>query len=153
MKKVQELTKKHLKTVHMMQIATLSDKQPWCCTVYFVPDEELNLYWISKPDRRHSEEIHKHQEVAAAIPIKHVPGKAVVGISLEGDAFLVKDDTKEVKMAARLYADRYKTGEKWYRNFIAGKNPHKLYRLSPRLMVLFDEEAFPKNPRQEWKLK
>lgn len=151
MKKVEKLIHKYLKVSSMMQVATVDGKQPWCCTVYFIPDEKLNLYWISKPDKRHSKEILKHKEVSAAISIKHVPGKAVVGISLEGDAYLVRD-SKEIKKVARLYSKRYKTGEKWYRDFTEGKNPHKLYYITPRLFVLFDEESFPKDPRKEWKV-
>jgi len=134
-----------------MQVATVKGDQPWCCTVYFVFDDDLNLYWISKPETRHSEEIHNHEKVAAAIPIKHTPGKSGVGIQLEGDATLVKDGS-EIKRAIALYTKRYKTGKKWHDDFIAGKNKHGLYRIKPRLFVLFDEETFPKDPRKEWKV-
>ena len=81
----------------MMQLATVHGAQPWCCTVYFVADDDLNLYWISTPERRHSREIEMHAKVAAAIPIKYVPGKDVVGIQAEGDATLVNDEDEMKK--------------------------------------------------------
>src|SRR2546430_2002753 len=90
----------------MMQLATLDGDQPWACTVYFVPDANLNLYWISLPSRRHSQEIERHPKVAAAIPIKHVVGESVIGLSVEGEAEVVTD-AGELKQAAELYAARY----------------------------------------------
>ena len=151
-KTLEQLIRQHLQTGRMMQVATVKGDQPWCCTVYYIFDASLNLYWISLPERRHSQEIHGHTKAAAAIPIKHTPGKAVVGLSVEGEAILVTD-MAETKAAARLYADRYQRNKQWYRDFIAGKTNHKLYRLKPRSFVLFDEEVNPKDPRQEWKLK
>ncbi len=150
MTEIEKIIRKYLKIAHMMQIATIKDGQPWCCTVYFVSDENLNLYWISIPERRHSQEILENEKVAAAIPIKHIPGENVIGIQVEGDAKLVQD-LKEIKRIAPIYADRYGRSKKWCDDFIAGKTKHKLYRVTPRLFVLFDEETFPTDPRKEWK--
>lgn len=150
-KDIKKLVGKYLQIGRMMQVATVKNDQPWCCTVYFVPDEKLNLYWISTPDRRHSQEILKNKKIAAAISIKHIPDEDVVGLQVEGDAQLV-EDSEEIKKAIRLYADRHNRGEKWYEDFLTGKNQHKLYRIKPRLFVLFDEENFPNDPRKEWKL-
>ena len=116
----------------------------------FVCDEKLNLYWISTPDTRHSKEIHKHKKVSAAIPIKFTD-LVVVGIQVEGDANFV-EDTDEIKRIMRLYTDKFQRGENWYKDFMAGKNVHKLYRIKPRLFVLFDRESFPDNSRQEFKI-
>ncbi len=151
MNEVEPRIREHLQVGRMMQLATVCGDQPWCCTVYFVADEDLNLYWISSPERRHSQELHQHEKIAAAIPIKYTPGEQVIGIQVEGGGHLVENPT-EIKEAIRLYADRYQRGEDWYNDFIAGKNNHKLYRLKPRLFVLFDEVAFPNDPRKEWVL-
>lgn len=147
---LKELVKKYLKTGRMMMVATVSGSQPWNATLYYVADLDSNLYWISKPNTRHSKEIHKHKKVAAAIPIKFTD-LTVVGLQLEGDAQVV-EDSQELKRAARLYTDKYKRGEDWYKDFIAGKNLHKLYKIKPRLFVLFDRENFPDKERQEFKL-
>lgn len=148
---IKKLIRKYLETGRMMQVATAVDNQPWCCTVYFVADEKFNLYWISTPDRRHSKEIENNTKVAAAIAIKHVPGKDVIGLQVEGDAELVKD-TQEIKSTMRIYTDRYNRDEEWYKDFVAGKSGYKLYRIKPRLIVLFDEETFPDNTRKEYKV-
>ena len=147
--KVEKLIHKYLSQADMMQVATADSGQPWICTVYFVADEDANLYWISTPSRRHSQEIAKNSKVAAAIPIKYV-GHPVVGLQAEGEADLVADQG-QIKKAMRLYTDKFKIGEDFYNDFLAGKNSHKLYRIKPRVIVLFDEENFADNSRQEWK--
>ena len=133
-----------------MQLATVSGDQPWSCTLYYVADENLNLYWISTPDTRHSKQIHTNKKVAASIPVKF-KDLTVVGVQAEGDAVLV-EDTDEIKSAIRIYTDKFDRGEDWYKDFIDGKNEHKLYILKPRLFVLFDRENFPDDSRQELKL-
>lgn len=144
-----ELVKKYLQEMEMMQVATLSGDQPWICTVYFVADDKQNLYWISGPTRRHSEEINKHSKAAAAIPVKF-SGHPVVGLQAEGEAKEINDKTK-ISEIMRLYTDKFKTGEDFYNDFVAGKNSHKLYCLKPNLIVLFDEKNFPDEPRKEWR--
>jgi uncharacterized protein YhbP (UPF0306 family) len=146
---IKNLIARHLQTGHMMQVATATNGQPWNCTVYYVPDEHLNLYWISTPERRHSKEIENNPKVAAAIPIQHIAGKPVIGLQVEGDARQVTD-SREIQIIIDLYASRFAIGDEWRNDFIAGNNKHKIYCLNPRLFVLFDEEAFPGDARKEW---
>lgn len=123
-----------------MQIATVQDGCPWICTVYFVPDESGDLYWLSLPERRHSQEIDEDNHVAVAIAIKH--DQPVVGIQAEGTAFVI-DDPAIIKPVLNTYVEKYGSGKEFYDNFIAGKNQHKLYRFTPERSVLFDEVHFP----------
>ncbi len=134
----------------MMQVATLSNGQPWVCTVYFVADEELNLYWASLPSRRHSQEIAVHSEVAAAVPVKHVKGEEVIGIQVEGKAVMIDSPTK-FKPIVQKYAKKFDRDEQWTENFINLKTEHRLYKLTPGMFVLFDEQNFPHNTRIGWK--
>jgi len=132
----------------MMQLATLADGRPWICTVYYVFDQHNNLYWLSYPERRHSQEVEKNPNVAAAIAIKF-EDKPVIGLQVEGKAETVQD-AAIVKRVMDDYVDKYDSGKDFYDNFITGTNKHKLYKLTPELFVLFDELHFPNEPRQEW---
>ncbi|MBI2581434.1 pyridoxamine 5'-phosphate oxidase family protein [Candidatus Woesearchaeota archaeon] len=147
---IEEFVRKYLKEGRMLQIATVDEGQPWSCTVYYASDEDLNIYWISEPNTRHSREIQKHSKVAGSIPIKF-DDLIVIGVQLEGDAELVKS-TSEIKEKLRLYSDKFNRGMDWYESFVAGKNEYKLYRIRPRLFVIFDRVNFPENNRQEWEL-
>ena len=149
MKEVESLVRKYVKNAEMMQLATVSGDQPWCCTLHFVCDENLNFYWISKPEARHSKEILDNKKIAVAITVR-LDDLNIVGIQVEGDAELVENED-EIKAAIQLYTDKFNRGEEWYGDFIAGNNEHKLYCIKPRMFVLFDSVNFPDDERREWK--
>jgi uncharacterized protein YhbP (UPF0306 family) len=119
--------------------------QPWICTVYFVEDDDLNLYWLSLPARRHSQEIARHNKIAVAAPIKF--DKPVIGIQAQGKAEAVAD--KEIiANIMRRYVERYGSGQQFYDNFVAGRNQHVLFKFAPSTFVLFDEVNFPTDGHQ-----
>jgi uncharacterized protein YhbP (UPF0306 family) len=144
------LIKKYLSKSRMMQIATVDNGQPWICTVYYVEDEGLNLYWLSLPTRRHSQEIAKQSKVAVAIPVKF-DKNPIIGIQVEGTAEAIKS-AGEIAKVMKKYVAKYDSGKQFYDNFIAGKNEHWLYRFTPKSFVLFDEVTFKDNTRKEWKV-
>lgn len=133
----------------MMQVATKSDDQPWICTVYYVVDDKLNLYWLSLPSRRHSREIVAHKKVAAAIPVKFVNGEKVVGIQVQGNAEELESSI-EHKAVVELYADKFNRSKEWVNDFCNNETDHKLYKITPNQFVLFDEVNFPSQSRQEY---
>lgn len=87
---LQEHIKKNLTEMRMMQVASVRGDQPWICTVYFVADDTQNLYWLSLPERRHSQEIAAHTKVAIAVPVKF-DTQPVIGLQAEGTAEIVRD--------------------------------------------------------------
>lgn len=134
---LKQAIEKHFNEAQHMQVATFHDEQPWVCTVYFVHDDALNLYWLSWPERRHSQEIAKNSRVAVAIAVK--PDMPVIGVQGEGKAAAIKDiDIIEYVMAG--YIKKYGLGKDFVRRFKAGTNHHQLYRFIPARYVLFDEQ-------------
>ncbi len=131
-----------------MQLATVAGNQPWVCTVYFVADDELNLYWLSWPTRRHSKELMGNSKVAAAIAIKQ--DQPIIGVQIEGIAEEV-EDAGVVESVVQKYVSKYGVGREFYKNFIIGANHHRMYRLTPSLFVLMDEVNFRKDGRIEWR--
>lgn len=51
---------------HLLTLATVdaSGKQPWLANMYFVADEELNLYFVSAKETNHSLHIAENDKVA-----------------------------------------------------------------------------------------
>lgn len=146
------LIKDYLQNVKLMQLATSIDNKPWVCTLHFYADEDLNIYWISTPERRHSKEI-KHNPHVAATMLVHEDSqeeKYIVGISLEGTAEQI--DTEEAKKISDNFTRKLKKDPTFIKDILEGKNPHKFYRLTPTNIVIFDTKNFPDNPRQELKL-
>lgn len=141
-----ELIRSYLPKGRMMQVATAHNRQPWVCTVYYVEDDDLNLYWLSLPTRRHSQEIAKNNKIAITVPIKF--DKPVVGIQAEGEAVAVADKELIASVMQR-YTERYNSGKQFYDNFVTGKNQHVLFKFTPTAYVLFDEVNFPEDGRKE----
>ena len=144
-----DLIQKLLAEGSVLQLATASGDQPWICTVYYVVDEDLNIYWLSYTSRRHSRELVKQPNAAISVAIKL--DKPVIGIQAEGSVEVVTDHT-QVQNIMKRYVAKYDAGKDYYDNFIAGKNQHQIYKFIPRQYVLFDELHFPENGRQEWQI-
>lgn len=149
-----DLIIKYLDEARLMQIATALPQQgsnlpqPWVCTVYFAVDNLHNLFWLSTPDRRHSQEMAINPHVAGAITIPHTYGEPVRGLQFQGIARDVTDPN-EIRHLFLAYGERYKLlglGE----DIISGRNPHHFYEIKPQLFVLFDQVNFPDQHRQEW---
>jgi uncharacterized protein YhbP (UPF0306 family) len=141
-----ELIRSYLPYGRVMQVATVNNDQPWICSVYYVEDNDMNLYWLSFPTRRHSLEIAKHNKIATTIPIKH--DRPVIGIQAEGAAEAVADKELIAEVMER-YVQRHNAGGRFYDRFDAGENQHVLFRFTPVSYVLFDEVTFPDNGRHE----
>ena len=152
MMSVEELVRKYLPTVNIIQLATSVSNQPWLCTVHYYSDKNLNLYWCSTLDRRHSREIKQNQQVAAYILIhENTPDeKYVIGISITGTAELIGENID--KQIGEAYVKKLGHKPEFLKEIASGKNQHKFYRLKPNKFVLFDSKNFSDNPRQEWTL-
>ena len=142
-----EIIKQHLSDRHAMQLATVASGKPWICTVYYLADEDFNLYWASLPSRRHSQEIANDPSVAAAIVCHSEKGKPVAGLQIEGTASLL-DSPDAIRPIAELYAAKFDRDQAWVNDFSRLRTEHRLYRLRPDNYVLFDEVNFKANPRQ-----
>ncbi|MBI2545082.1 MAG: pyridoxamine 5'-phosphate oxidase family protein [Candidatus Aenigmarchaeota archaeon] len=152
---LKKIITKYLKEAKLMQIATSKNNKPWVATVWYVQDEKLNLYFISRRSRRHSSELKDNRNVAGAIVKPHTKGSGekVVGLQFEGTSHDLTDEPNEIKKADRLYHKKYSLAEhislkqltdpKWVATY---------YVVHPKVFVLWDEINFPDNPRQEFKL-
>ncbi|KKR76972.1 MAG: hypothetical protein UU21_C0001G0026 [Candidatus Levybacteria bacterium GW2011_GWA2_40_8] len=150
-KNLRKLIKEYLQEAKMMQLATSLDNMPWICNVWFAADSDLNIYWFSSTTRKHSKDILKNPNVAAAIVLPQSPKDTPRGIQLKGTA-KVLDDQKDVDKAIAVYKYRIfpmETIEKFMKD---PEFPHKFYKIKPSQIVLFDGVNFPEKWRQELNL-
>lgn len=149
MNSVRNLVIDYLDRAREMQIATCAEGRPWICTVYYVMDNSHNLYWISKPERRHSQEITKNPKVAGSITEGNVYGQPIRGIQFEGVAEEITDP-KEVGLHIAAYEQRF-SRPGLGRDMVSGANPHHLFRITPTRFLLIDKANFPElDVAQEW---
>lgn len=95
MKPMKEYIREYLQTNNVIQLATAKDGQPWLCNVHFYADHDLNIYWRSTTERRHSKEIADNPKVAAVIKVhENTPQEDyVIGLTIEGTAELLAEAT------------------------------------------------------------
>lgn len=149
---VSELVKDYLQEAKMMQLATSVDNQTWVCNVWFAADDDLNMYWFSSTNRRHSGEIRKNPKVAAAVVLPQTPQDIPRGLQLEGTAEELSG-AEDIAKARSVYESRIFDAETINNLMKNPEKPHKFYRIKPSLFVLFDAVNFPDNSRVEWKPK
>ncbi len=138
----------YLKSAKMMQLATSSpDGHPWICNVWFAADKDMNIYWISSTNRRHSIEIANNPHVAASICLVNQPSESDNGaLQIEGTAEKLTSPL-EIAKALKLYASRGIFSVKQVKEFMADlEYPHRFYRVKPKTICLF------KNGKQTYRL-
>ena len=151
---LRKLVLDYLTEAKLMSIATCKDSMPWAANAWYVHDDELNLYFISRKNRRHSLELKENSHIAGTITKPHVigSGEKVRGIQFEGVAHEATGKTLE--KALRLYLAKYPTAQKIplemleKPDFIAA-----FYVIHAKILVLFDEINFPEEPRQELRIR
>lgn len=143
---MKDLIKQYLTDNKHMQLATVHDGQPWICTVYFVADEDFNLYWTSARERQHSVEITTDSKVAVTV-VRDTERKQA--LQMIGNAYEVLDD--ELEHVHELYQEKF--GSKDY-NLTEMKQHMPTGRaywvFKPTEISLWDEVNFPEAPKQQY---
>ncbi|HSX05630.1 MAG TPA: pyridoxamine 5'-phosphate oxidase family protein [Candidatus Saccharimonadales bacterium] len=140
---VEQAIRDYLPTVIHMSLATCVDNKPWVCEVHFVYDNDLNLYWRSTPDRRHSQEIAKNPNVAGNIIEQHGESQKPRGLYFEGRAEQVAVTTEDDHVY-KLFVERFGKGPEIL------DNPHNFYKVNVADWYLFD--ARDSDPAQKYHL-
>ncbi len=146
---LKKLALDYMKTVRIMTLATCLNKKPWASTVFYAYDKKFNLYFLSRYHRRHSFEIGKNPRVAGTIvkPQK-IFSAPNTGIQFEGTAKMLTG--KELKPAYGLFVRQYPAAKKIIKSadYIGKKRTEiRMYKITPRLLILQDQKKFPKEQR------
>lgn len=133
-----------------MALSTVGDA-PWASTVFFVADEELNLYFVSDPSSNHSTHIAKNPEVAVAIFDSHQNvSDQKVGVQMKGRAVQLTDPV-DIQEALR----RWNEHNPGFEHVITDENIEKstihskVYKISPTYAKFFNEKLYgPEGERE-----
>jgi uncharacterized protein YhbP (UPF0306 family) len=133
---VEQVIRDYIAEVIHMSLASCRDNKPWVCELHFAYDEKLNLYFRSKPSRRHSAEISANPHVAGNIISEHKVGDDVRGVYFEGRAELL-ENVGEEHPAYKLYCERFETGPEILEE-AREEDGHKFYKIAVSTFYLFD---------------
>ena len=145
---LQQLLQEYFTNSKLMQLATIgSDGKPWLCNVYFVTDENNNIYWTSARSRQHSKEIQGNPNVA--ITIVHDP-EHKQALQITGQAAEVT--LEDAERIDDLYSAKF--GEKDRLTEIKADLPggRAYWVIKPDSIFFWDEVNFPDTPKQEFPL-
>lgn len=148
---IEQTIRNYLPNVIHLSLATSRDNKPWVCEVHYAYDQELNLYFRSKPTRRHSLEIAENSRVAGNIVEQHGLDDDPRGVYFEGIAELL-NDVNDQHPAYLTYCERFGT-EVDILDEARTENGHKFYRISVNTFYLFDSRESDPSRKYElpWK--
>ncbi len=145
---VEQAIRDYLPDILHMSLATCASNKPWVCEVHFAYDQDLNIYFRSKPSRRHSQEIAKNPNVAGNIVTQHKLGESVRGIYIEGRAEELSN-VNEGNLAFRLFQERLKLGSEILED-AKQEDGHKFYKITVSNFYIFDTRE--SSPAQKYHL-
>jgi uncharacterized protein YhbP (UPF0306 family) len=134
-----ELALEYFHGCKLMQLATISEGNPWICSVYFAIDDDMNIYWTSAKNRQHSREIMSNPKVAVTV-VKDPEHKQALQIT--GVASIVPPE--DITRVNKLYGDKL------------GHKPERLEEVmanNPEGRAYWNEVNFPNSPKQQLPLK
>ena len=143
---MKELLKQYFQENTLMQLATINKEQPWLCNVYFVTDEDNNIYWTSTKARRHSKEILKNPNSACTI-VHDSKKKQALQITGQSHQVAKEDLEKVYKIHAQKYGEKPSRLEEALEDNPDGR---AFWILKPETISFWDEVNFPNSPKQEY---
>ncbi len=131
------LTCETLDASYLMSLGVSDEQGVWVADVIFVCDDDLNVYWMSTVDRRHSVAIESNPNVAAAITATMQPGEPDRGVQMSGVAEMTDSVPREVIL--RYFHKRNKPEPA--EDFVVSEE-HQWYVLRPTRIELIDQARF-----------
>lgn len=93
---LKQIVREILEQGTFMSLGTVDEGGVWVSDVLYVSDNDLNIYWVSYSDTRHSNAIHQRGKVAAAITINDNAAGNKMGVQVSGIARKIDTEVKEI---------------------------------------------------------
>lgn len=128
-------------------LATCVNNQPWTCSLIFVWDEDLNMYWLSSPDARHSKEITENPKISATITMVELDGKGRMA-QIEGICLSIEDDTRRVEADQNFKERHHMAGLMSIDEALEETKKLNLYQLKPTKIYLTHEPLWGRERKE-----
>lgn len=135
--KIQKLAQDILNNGYFLSLATLDDDGLWVSDLFYVADNEWNIYWLSARDTRHSKAIVQNSRVAGTITISTTPRDPSEALQIAGHAEVVKKELSEE--ISKLFLQKRGKEKKPEADGDAGQ---AWYKLVPTKIRLSHQETF-----------
>jgi len=139
---IKKLIREVLEKGYLMSLGTKDEGGVWVADVIYVFDDDLNLYWMSSPDARHSNAIMKNNAIAGTITASN-QGEDNLGIQFSG--VVKKIEGPRFDLAKKHYLKRNKPEPKETDDVLDGDF---WYQLKPQVIELIYEKLFAFNKQK-----
>lgn len=132
----------------VMNLATSKDNQPWVAALLYCYDSEFKLYWLSKENARHSDELEQNRKVAINITEVQENGKGRQ-LQIVGEVSPSTNEEMAIQVEAK-YHQRHKEFSSLTPEQLAEETKRfTLYELKPQKIWVTHEALWGHN-RQEY---
>ncbi|MEO8607799.1 MAG: pyridoxamine 5'-phosphate oxidase family protein [Chloroflexota bacterium] len=132
-----QIIRAFLETQSTLALATVkANGDPQIAPVFYVSDDQLNLYWLSTPTSRHSANLSAHSKVSGTIYPSVWQTADIVGVQIEGEAQPIGDDRVREQIL-NLYLRKFQIPAE----FDSIINASTLYILTPRWIRWLDNSV------------
>lgn len=145
---VEKVIKDYIKNVLHMSLGTCVDNKPWVCEVHFAYDDEMNLYFGSDANRRHSQEIAINPNVSGTIHEPHTLEMKPRGLYFEGTAEMLTDVASD-HPAHKLFMGRFNFPADRLPSATADEGP-KYYKITVSDWYVFDARESKPSQKYRW---
>lgn len=129
--------KEVLKKGYLMSLATYDNGGIWVSDVIYVCDDELNIYWMSDSNTRHSQAILKNPQVAGTITVSG-KGEANLGIQFGGASSKIEESRPDLAVKHRVKRGKSLPGSE--QDILEGDE--SWYMVKPETIELIYEKLF-----------
>ena len=101
--RLQDFLRQH----NTLTLATLGPAgEPQAAAVFYVTDDELNIFFLSNPESRHGLNLSRQPRVAATIQADGQDWQEITGLQFEGTAVMI-EGARDNARVTRLFAERF----------------------------------------------
>lgn len=144
---IEQVIREYVPEVAHLSLATTVNGAPWICELHFAYDDALNLYFATRPNRRHSLEIEQNKQVAGSIVKQHSEREKVRGVFFEGTVKAITNQDERAT-AYRLFTERFGVDVSLAQS-PAAPSERTLYVIAVNKFYVFDSIASEKGEKYE----
>lgn len=135
-KDIKQLIIEVLEKGYLMSLGTHDKNGVWVCDLVYVYDDDINIFWMSFPDARHSNAIKLNPQVAAVITA-NTANEPDMSIQLSGIATRLEGSRHDLTLVYN--ARRGRPAPKEDEDVLGGRS---WYMLKPKKIDLIHQQLF-----------
>lgn len=127
---------------HYQLVIGTYDNEPWCATLYYAADDDLNIYFLTSPSTIHASHIANNPRVSVSIADSpQEPNSKKKGLQMFGLCELLTDDS-DIETAIKFWTKKLNVENPNYslegikNDMISGR----MYKIKPKKIKFFNED-------------